>query len=79
MTTLDTYIQRAKRLNGGTDTSQYSDAAALEDANVIIHQIEDFITDAIGEGFFWDILTAETTVVDQSEYAIPSATSGSFE
>lgn len=75
--TLQTYIDRARRLNS-VDTSQYTADNALEDANIIVHQIEDYITSAIWEGFFWDILTATTTVVSQSEYTIPTISSGNF-
>lgn len=48
MATAQTYIDRAMRLTG-TNSTQYVAATALEDLNVIYHQIEDYITEAIGE------------------------------
>jgi hypothetical protein len=51
---------------------------ALEDANIIIHQIEDFITEKIWEWYFWDILSTSTTVIWQSEYTLPVISSWSF-
>jgi hypothetical protein len=46
MSTLQVQIDRARTSNN-VDTSQYTPARALEDANIIIHQIEDYITSAI--------------------------------
>lgn len=77
MATVDKWVDRARTLYW-TDTSQYDDTEALIDLNVIVHQIEDHITSEIWEGFFWDIMTADTTVVNQSEYRIPTISSGSF-
>lgn len=70
MATLQTIVDRNRRLNY-VDSIQYTDVSALEDANYRIHQIEDYITSAIWEGFFWDILKTDTTVVNQSEYTLP--------
>lgn len=78
MSTLQTIVDRNRRINY-VDSSQYTNAMALEDANFRIHQIEDYITSAIWEGFFWDIMYADATVVDQSEYRIPVITTGSFD
>lgn len=77
MATLQKYIDRAMRLNG-VDTAQYPLTTAVEDANVVYHQVEDYITSAIGEGFFWDILTEDETTVGQSEYPLPILTDGQF-
>lgn len=77
MSTLQVQLDRARTSNN-IDTSQYTAARALEDANIIIHQIEDYITSAIWEWYFWDIMTVDTTVVDQSEYRIPTITSWNF-
>jgi hypothetical protein len=46
MATLQKRIDRARSLNN-VDTLQYTRDMALEDANIIIHQIEDFITEKI--------------------------------
>jgi len=77
MATLQTRVDRARTKNY-VNSTQYTDTVALEDANVIIHQIEDYITSAIWEGFFWDILSIDTTFVDQNEYTIPVISTGLF-
>jgi len=77
MSTLSTRIDRARTSNW-IDDIQYTDTRAVQDANIIIHQIEDFITSAIWEWFFWDIMTASTTVIDQSEYKLPIISSWNF-
>lgn len=77
MATLQTIVDRNRRLNY-VDSIQYTDTSALEDANYRIHQIEDYITSAIWEGFFWDILKTDTTVVNQSEYTLPVISTGAF-
>lgn len=77
MATLQTIVDRNRRLNY-VDSIQYTDASALEDANYRIHQIEDYITSAIWEGFFWDILKTDTTVVNQSEYTLPVISTWAF-
>jgi hypothetical protein len=46
MATLQTRVNRARTLNSA-DILQYTDTYGLEDANIIIHQIEDFITEKI--------------------------------
>lgn len=71
MATAQTRIDRAVRLNS-SDNAQYLPAWAIEDLNVIYHQMEDFIVSEIWEGFFWDILQPTTTVVWQSEYTFPT-------
>lgn len=76
MATLQKWITRAMRWQ--VDTIQYPLATAEEDANVVYHQIEDYITSAIGEWFFWDILTASATVANCSEYTIPTLSTGNF-
>lgn len=60
------------------DSINYPPTIAIEDANIIIHQIEDYITSEIWEGFFWDIMSVLTTVVWQSEYNIPVITTWYF-
>lgn len=70
MATLQTRIDRARSLNW-VDKLQYDDVLWLQDANIIIHQIEDYITSAIWEWYFWDILKIDTTVIWQTEYSIP--------
>ena len=70
MATLNDHIILARNLNTSNE-SQFPDPIALLCANIIIHQIEDYITSAIWEGFFWDILTTSTTVAWQSEYTLP--------
>lgn len=75
--TLQTYIDRAMRLNS-VDVSQYTPANALEDAIIIYHQIEDYITSDIWEWFFLDIAINDTTVISQSEYTLPIISSGNF-
>ena len=77
MSNLNTRVNRARTKNY-VNSTQYTDAVALEDANIIIHQIEDYITQAIWEGFFWDILSVDTTVVSQNEYSIPVISTGLF-
>lgn len=77
MATLQTYIDRAMVLTG-TNSTQYIAATALEDAVVVYHRIEDYITEHVGEGYFWDVLAAGTTVISQSEYTIPTIGSGNF-
>lgn len=76
MATLQKWIDRAMRWE--VDSTQYLPATAIEDANIVIHQIEDYITSAIWEGFFWDILTVTTTAIWQSEYRIPVISTGLF-
>lgn len=76
MATLQKWVDRAMRWK--VNATQYPPTVQLEDAQVIYHQIEDYIISAIWEGFFWDILTASTTVVSQSEYTIPTISSGNF-
>jgi hypothetical protein len=46
MSNLNTRVNRARTKNY-VNSTQYTDAVALEDANIIIHQIEDYITQAI--------------------------------
>lgn len=77
MATLQKRIDRT-RLDNWVDAVQYTADRAIEDANIIIHQIEDYITSSIWEWFFWDIMYSDTTVVDQSEYRIPKISSWSF-
>lgn len=77
MSTVQTLLDRARILNN-VDVYQYPDSIALQDINYIIHQIEDYITSAIWEGFFWDILTATTTVIWQSKYTLPVISSWAF-
>jgi hypothetical protein len=75
--TVQTYIDRAMNQNN-VDVYQYLPAQSIQDFNIIMHQIEDYITSAIWERFFWDILTVGTTIVDQSEYTLPEITTGNF-
>lgn len=79
MATAQKYIDRAMRLNWWIDTNQYTPTQAIEDLNVVYHQIEDYITSKIWEWFFWDIWTALTTVIWQSEYSIPVISSGNYD
>jgi len=44
--TAQTRITRARRLEN-VDSVQYTDAEAIEDLNIIYHQIEDFIVSEI--------------------------------
>ncbi len=70
MATLNTRVNNARTLNN-VDESQYTDANALLHVNIVIHKIEDFIVKAIWEGFFWDILSVQDSVINQNEYNLP--------
>lgn len=78
MSNLNTRVNNARNLNN-VDTNQYSDTQALLHSNIIIHQIEDYIVNAIWERFFWDILAVQNTVVNQNEYTLPTLSSGLFD
>ena len=77
MSTVQTLADRI-RVQNNVDIYQYPDTQLLQDFNIIYHQMEDFITSAIWEWYFWDILTATTTVVWQSEYTIPLISTWNF-
>lgn len=77
MATLQTRIDNARTLNN-VDVNQYNDTQALLHSNQVIHQIEDFITKAIWEKYFWSILTAQTTVINQNEYTLPKLSTWLF-
>lgn len=62
-------VNRARRL-WGVSSWQYSDANAIEDLNVIYHDLENDIVTKIREDYFWDFFITDT-VVWQSEYTLP--------
>jgi len=61
-------VTRARRL-GYVDSNQYQDSQAIEDFNIIYHDIENTIVD-IQEDYFWDYFLTNT-IVGQSEYLFP--------
>lgn len=63
-------VNRARRL-AYVDSSQYSDVVAIEDLNIIYHDIENTIITEVSEDFFWDYFTADT-VIWQEEYNLPT-------
>jgi len=68
--TTQNIIDRSRRL-WYVDNSQYSDANALEDLNVVYHDLENDIVTKIREDFFWDFFTTDL-VANQSEYILPT-------
>lgn len=70
MSNVQTLINRAMSLNN-VDIYQYPSDVALEDFNIIYHQVEDYIKTNIGERYFWDILYTDT-VIWINEYKLPS-------
>lgn len=63
-------IDRARRL-AYVDSTQYINATALEDFNIVYHDIENEIV-SLQEDFFWDIFKTDTTVINQTEYTLPA-------
>lgn len=59
----------------GISASQYPNAET--NLNIAYHNVKRAIID-IREDFFWDILTVSATVVWQSEYRIPTISTGNF-
>lgn len=69
-------VDRARRL-AYVDSTQYSDTVAIEDLNIIYHDIENTIITEVSEDFFWDYFTADT-VIWQEEYNLPTWLSGNY-
>jgi len=63
-------ISRSRRL-WSVDNSQYSDANALEDLNVVYHDLENDIVTKVRADFFWDFFKTDL-VANQSEYVLPT-------
>jgi hypothetical protein len=63
-------VNRTRRL-WYIDNSQYTDTQAIEDLNIIYHDIENTIITEIWEDFFWDYFISDT-VIWQSEYSLPT-------
>lgn len=55
-----------------TTSANYSDTLALIDLNKSYHFIEDCITNEVGESYFYQEFTTDTTVAGQKEYTLPS-------
>lgn len=62
-------IKRARRL-AYVDENQYNNEQALEDLNIIYHDIENTIISDVREDYFWDYFNTDT-VNWQSEYNLP--------
>ncbi len=60
------------------DSTNYTDTVAVEDMNVVYHDLESTIVTEVDERFFWDTFVVSSLVADQTEYTIPDATSGNF-
>ncbi len=71
MSTIQTLINRTMRLNN-TNSNNYLPTSAIEDINIRYNQFKRFVIDEVWEGFFWDVLPVDTTVVWQSEYWLPT-------
>jgi len=70
-------VDRVRRL-WQVDEHQYDDTTAVEDFNIVYHDIENTIVTEVWEDFFYDILTVDTTVVGQSEYTLPEWLTGDY-
>lgn len=57
--------------NTGTTASNYSDTNRWIDLNKSYHYIEDCLTQEIGENYFYNEFTTDTTVAWQKEYTLP--------
>ena len=66
--TIAEIIARARRLTY-TSSTQYTDAQALEDLNVIYKDLTNTISQEINENYFYDQLLT-TTTIDQAEYTL---------
>jgi hypothetical protein len=65
-------IDRARRL-GYVSSSQYSDAKALEDFNIIRRKLGKIFIQRLDEDYFFDILTQDS-VLGQTEYGLNDTT-----
>ena len=68
--TVQQVVDRARRL-WYVDSFQYEDDDAVEDFNIIYHDLENDIVTKIREDYFWDYFTTDS-VVWQTEYVLPS-------
>lgn len=63
----------------GTTSTNYSDTLALIDLNKSYHFIEDLITQEVGESYFYQEFTTDTTVEGQKEYTLPTNLTGNLD
>ena len=54
-------VDRNRRL-GHVNSVQYPDAVAVEDINVVYHDIENVIITEVSEDFFWNTFEGDTVV-----------------
>lgn len=69
-------IARSRRL-WKVDDYQYTNLQALEDLNIIYHDIENTIVTEVSEDFFWDYFVTDT-VIWQEEYRLPKSLSWNY-
>ena len=63
-------VDRARSLSY-VSSSQYADATAIDDFNIVYKELVSSVAQYVDEEFFYDILTA-TSVINQSEYTLDS-------
>jgi hypothetical protein len=63
----------------GTTATNYDTVPRFIDLNKSYHFIEDSITEVVGESYFYNEFTTDTTVSGQKEYTLPATISGNLD